>query len=380
MRIAELKIETFFAEYEFVTRYVMCGSDAEALPMRDLVEMADPESRKLWDNLVLGYTETWGHPLLREAIAAQYDGVTAENVLVFSGAQDAIFCMMNAELSPGDHVVVATPCWQPLYEVAEAAGADVTRVRMDVGDGFGFDVSRIVDAVREDTRMIVVNAPNNPTGALPTQAEFTRLRQLADDIGATLVSDEIYRLLEHDVADRLPAAVEVSDTGVSIGVVSKVYGLPGARIGWLASKNSDLLRRAAGMKHYTTICAAAPSELLALMALRNAEQVLARPRGIVRANLPLLDEFFARHRDLVSWNRPGAGTVAFPRFRIGMSSREFVDLVRRRAGVLLLPGDVFDEPDGYVRIGYGRSNMPEALERLDQFLTEAAPELKVSGG
>lgn len=245
MRIAELKIETFFAEYEFVTRYVMCGSDAEALPMRDLVEMADPESRKLWDNLVLGYTETWGHPLLREAIAAQYDGVTAENVLVFSGAQDAIFCMMNAELSPGDHVVVATPCWQPLYEVAEAAGADVTRVRMDVGDGFGFDVSRIVDAVREDTRMIVVNAPNNPTGALPTQAEFTRLRQLADDIGATLVSDEIYRLLEHDVADRLPAAVEVSDTGVSIGVVSKVYGLPGARIGWLASKNSDLLRRAA---------------------------------------------------------------------------------------------------------------------------------------
>jgi aspartate/methionine/tyrosine aminotransferase len=371
MRIAELKIETFFAEYEFATEYVMCGSDAEALPMRDLIAMADPESRELWDNLVLGYTETWGHPLLREAIAGQYAHLSPENVLVFSGAQDAIFCMMNAELHPGDHVVVATPCWQPLYEVPVAAGADVTRVRMDNDSGFGFDLSRIANAVRADTRMIVVNAPNNPTGALPTRAEFDELRRLSDEVGATLVSDEIYRLLEHDPADRLPAAAEISDTGVSIGVVSKVYGLPGARIGWLASKNVELLRRAAGMKHYTTICAAAPSELLALIALRNADQVLAAPRSIARANLALLDEFFDRHRELATWSRPGAGTVAFPRFRLDMPTRSFVDLVRRGPGVLLLPGDVFDEPDGYVRIGYGRRNMPQALERLDEFLNSS---------
>ncbi len=371
MRISDLKIEHFFAQFEFSTPYVMCASDSEALALGEVLEMADPECRTLWDKLALGYTETWGHPLLREAIAEQYTGSRPDDTLVFTGAQDAIFCLMNGQLNPGDHVVVATPCWQPLYEVPRALGADVTTVRMDSVHGFGFFADRMSDAVRDDTKMIVVNAPNNPTGAMPSRAEFDRLSALAESVGATLVSDEIYRLVEHDPDSRLPSAVEISDSAVSIGVVSKVYGLPGARLGWLVSKNRELLERAASIKHYTTICAAAPSELLALIVLRNAETVLDRARTVANANLALLDKFIARNAGLVEWCRPRGGTVAFPKFNLSRPTRDFVDLVRREAGVLLLPGDVFEEPDGYVRIGYGRRNMPAALERLEDFLSRS---------
>lgn len=369
MRPADLKIEHFFAKHEFVTPYVMCASDAEALTLAETLDLADHECRELWRTLTLGYTETLGHPLLREAVAAQYRGLSAADVVIFSGAQDAIFCLMNGALGAQDHVVVATPCWQPLYEVPRAIGADVSLVRMDVGETFQFVVDRIAAAVREDTRLIVVNAPNNPTGALPTRAEFEQLHGIADSVGATLVSDEIYRLLEHDRAKQLPAAAESSPTAVSIGVVSKAYGLAGARIGWLASRDHDLLTRAAGVKHYTTICAAGPSEILSLIVLRNAETVLDRTRAITWGNLDLLDDFFDRHRDHVAWRRPDAGTVAFPRFRLSGATTDFVDLVRRQAGVLLLPGDVFDETNGHVRIGYGRRNLSEALSRLDHFLS-----------
>ncbi len=370
MRIPDLKIEHFFAQFEFSTPYVMCASDSESLTLREVLDMADAECRALWDNLALGYTETWGHPLLREAIAAQYAGTDPADTLVFTGAQDAIFCLMNGQLKPDDHVVVATPCWQPLYEVPRALGADVTTVRMDTTHGFGFFVDRMAAAVRESTKMIVVNAPNNPTGALPSQADFRELTAIAERVGATLVSDEIYRSVEHDPALRLPSAVEVSDSAVSVGVVSKVYGLPGARLGWLISKDHELLERAASIKHYTTICAAAPSELLALIALRNAPAVLDRARAITQANLELLDKFFARNADHIAWQRPRGGTVAFPRFHLRRPTRDFVDQLRRDAGVLLLPGDVFEEADGFVRIGYGRRDMPVALERLEEFLSQ----------
>jgi aspartate/methionine/tyrosine aminotransferase len=368
MRIPDLKIEHYFAQFEFTTPYVMCTSDAESLTLSEILDLADSQCRALWDDLVLGYTETWGHPLLREAIAAQYAGAEPADTLVFTGAQDAIFCLMNGQLAAGDHVIVATPCWQPLYEVPRALGADVTTVRMDAADGFGFFADKIADARRDDTKMIVVNAPNNPTGALPSRADLIRLKAMAEGAGATLVSDEIYRLVEHDQASRLPAAVEISDSAVSIGVVSKVYGLPGARLGWLVSKDHELLARAASIKHYTTICAPAPSEILAIIALRNADAILDRTRAIARANLELLDKFFARNSGIIEWRRPDGGTVAFPRFRLDRPTRAVVDEIRRSAGVLLLPGDVFDEPDGYVRIGYGRRHMPAALERLEEYL------------
>ena len=187
-----------------------------------------------------------------------------------------------------------------------AAGA---RARL----GLGLRHRRSRGALRPETRAIVVNFPHNPTGAHVDRSSFERLVALAEGAGVALFSDEVYRWLEYDDALRLPAAVELSGSAVSLGVMSKTFALPGLRIGWLVSRDRDLLARLAAFKDYTTICSSAPSEVLADIGLKAVDRVVARSRAIVDANLVLLDDFFERHADAVEWVRPKAGPVAFPR-------------------------------------------------------------------
>ena len=216
---------------------------------------------------------------------------------MFSGAEEAIFAVANTHLGPGDHAIVVWPAYQSLHEVARAAGADVTLHELHAADGWAIDVDRLRREVTPRTRLIVVNAPHNPTGALPDPATYRAVADIAAEAGAVLLSDEVYRFLELDEADRLPAGADVGPHGVSIGVMSKSFALAGLRIGWLASHDRALLDAAARFKDYTTICASAPAEILSLIALRARDRVLARSRAIVDANLALLDGFFARRAD-----------------------------------------------------------------------------------
>jgi len=190
--------------------------------------------------------------------------------------------------------VIVRPAYQSLAEVARAAGADISRVELREAAGWRLDVSELEAALRPNTRLILVNEPHNPTGSLSDRATFDRLVELAAESGARLIVDEVYRFLEFDPADRLPAGADALETGVSIGVMSKSFGLAGLRIGWIATRDRQLLARLAAFKDYTTICSSAPSEVLALIALRARDRVLARNRAIVEANLPLLDGFFGR--------------------------------------------------------------------------------------
>ena len=312
MRIADFELERFFARYEFAVRHLLCASDLEGLPMAELLAMADPEAEALWRDLRLGYTESLGHPLLRREIAALYDTVDPDEVVVFSGAEEAIFAIANVHLQPGDHAIVVWPAYQSLHEVARAAGADVTLHELHAADGWAIDVDAMRRQVTPRTRLVVVNAPHNPTGSLPDAATYRGVAELAADAGAILLSDEVYRFLELDPADRLPAGADVGAHGVSIGVMSKSFALAGLRIGWLASRDRALLDAAARFKDYTTICASAPAEILALIALRARERVLARSQAIVETNLALLDGFFARQADRFTWIRPRGGSIAFP--------------------------------------------------------------------
>ncbi len=232
---------------------------------------------------------------------------------MFSGAEEAIFAIANVHLQPGDHAIVVWPAYQSLHEVARASGADVTLHELRAADGWAIDVDAMRRQVTPRTRLIVVNAPHNPTGSLPDAATYRAVAELAADAGAILLSDEVYRFLELDPADRLPAGADVGAHGVSIGVMSKSFALAGLRIGWLASHDRALLDAAARFKDYTTICASAPAEILALIALRARERVLARSQAIVEANLALLDGFFARQADRFAWVRPRGGVDRLPR-------------------------------------------------------------------
>src|SRR5262249_20467481 len=289
MRIADFELERFFARYEFAVRHVLCASDVEGWPMADLLALADPEAAALWHGLRLGYTESPGHPLLRREIASLYETVEPDEVLVFSGAEASIFVVATIRLQPGDHALVVWPAYQSLHEVARATGADVTLYELHAEDGWAIDVDALRRQVTPRTRLIVINAPHNPTGALPDAATYRAIAELAGDAGATLLSDEVYRFLELDPTDRLPAGADVGRHGASLGVMSKSFALAGLRIGWLATHDARLLDAAARFKDYTTICASAPAEVMSIVALRARDRVLARSREIVDANLPLLD-------------------------------------------------------------------------------------------
>ena len=250
--------------------------------------------------------------MLRREIAALYDDLDPDDVLVFAGAEEGIFCLANVLLEAGDHTIVTWPGYQSLYEIARATGADVTLHELREDAGWGLDLELLRRQLTPQTKLIVVNAPHNPTGMLPDRATFDGVVAIAEEAGAHLLMDEVYRFLEFDDADRLPTGADATQRGVSLGVMSKSFAMAGLRIGWLATRDRDLLARCAAFKDYTTICASAPSEILALIGLQAKDVVLDRSRGIVAANLELLDAFFAAWPDRFSWVRPRAGFGRVP--------------------------------------------------------------------
>ena len=367
-RLPPFAIERYFAVHEFAVPYLLCASDVEPLSLHELLAHADDETRDLWDGLVLGYTETLGAPPLRREIAGIYETLEPDDVIAVVGASEALFLLFSALIRPGDHVVALWPAYQSLYDLARSQGAEVELVELRPEDGWALDLDRIAAALRPTTRAIVVNLPHNPTGMHAGEAELDALVELAERHGATLVCDEVYRGLEQDPGGRLPAAADRSPHAVSVGVLSKTYALAGLRVGWLATRDRELLGAVAQLRDYTTLCSPAPSEVLGVIALRAAEALIERSRGIIAANLPLVDELVAAHPDRLDWVRPAAGSIGFPRYRGAEGIDAFNERLVAEQGVLLLPGRVYGYGDGRFRIGFGRRNLPEAVERLDRHL------------
>jgi aspartate/methionine/tyrosine aminotransferase len=366
MQLPPFKLERYFAEYEFTTRYTLCSSDCESVTIGDLLAL-EPQARERFEKLWLGYTESQGSPPLRREICRLYTTIEPGRVLVHSGAEEAIFLFMHAALKPGDHLIVHWPCYQSLMEVARSIGCEATAWKADEANGWALDMEDLKRNIRSNTRVVVLNTPHNPTGYLMNRDDFAELNRIIGERGLILFSDEVYRESEHCAADRLPAACDVDGHAVSLGVMSKTYGLPGLRIGWIATRNTALYARMAMLKDYTTICNSGPGEFLAELALRHREGLIRRNLDIIAANLAILDAFFARHGDALSWVRPRAGAIAFPRLD-GGDIRSFCHQLVTKAGVLLLPGTMYDDPGNHFRIGFGRRNMPEAIAHMEEFL------------
>jgi aspartate/methionine/tyrosine aminotransferase len=367
MRMRPFKLERYFSAHEFNVRYTLSNSDCEPLSQAELLDMADDDSMALWEGLRLGYTETRGAPYLREEIAKLYESVEADDVLVVAPVE-GIFVAMNAILDKGDHVICGFPDYQALHEVARSIGCEVELWTADEGQGWRFDPAWLEKHIRPDTRLIVVNFPHNPTGFLAGLGDFERIVYAARERGAYLFSDEMYRHLELDPGARLPAACDVYDKAVSLFGMSKSFGMAGVRIGWLVTKDAELYARMQSFKDYTTICSSAPSEVLSTIALRSRDRIIERNLGIIRDNLGTLDEFFEKRQSLFYWNRPHAGTIAFPRTLAERGADDFCGDALEKAGVLLLPASVFDFGTEHVRVGFGRRDLPKAVAALAEHL------------
>ncbi len=394
---APFALERYFARYEFSARYLLSASDCQGPAMAELVAAAEDELRAGWDRLQLGYTESQGLPELRAEIAGLYGHVEPDQVVV-AAPEEAIFLTMNALLSPGDHVVCTFPGYQSLYELARAIGCEVDlwepeevvlkdTLSTDARDGerprWRFDPVRLEALLRSDTRLVVCNFPHNPTGALPTPADFARMVGAVSESGAWLFSDEMYRLLERDPGLRLPPAIDLHERAVSLAGMSKAFGLAGLRIGWVAIRDRSLLQRVSSLKDYTTICSSAPSELLALMALRSRDGILATNLDRIERNRTTAATFFERHSGLFRWVPPQAGTVCFPRLlgaegtaldtaeRPAAGAEAFCARVLEATGALLLPSTVYGYGDSHFRLGLGRKDFDEGLAALEAFLEGA---------
>lgn len=368
MKLDQFRLERYFAKYEFSAPYLLCSSDCESMELGDLVAL-EPEAHELLSSLWLGYTESLGNPALRQAITTLYEHITADQVLVHAGGEEAIFNFMNVALRPGDHVIVHAPYYQSLGEVARGVGAELTEWQGDPKRAWELDFEDLTNALNSRTKVVVVNFPHNPTGFLPTSEFVHELSVLSERHGFVIFSDEVYRGLELDRSDRLPAIADVNDRAVSLGVMSKTYGLAGLRIGWIATRNDQLFQELEAFKDYTTICNSAPSEFLATLALRHAEAIVERNLQIIRDNLNRLDLFFAAHVELFAWHRPKAGSIAFPMLLRGPVDKFCADLVKKK-GVLLLPGTLYGSGFNAFRIGFGRKNLPESLERFAEYIQD----------
>lgn len=382
LELPDFALEVFFSRWEFAADYNLGASDAETLSVGELLALGGEADREAFARLGLGYLPTWGTDELRAAIADTYDEVAPEDVLAFAGAEEALFWLMQLLLGPGDHALITVPNYQSFESVPLATGAAIDGLPLQAGGARGprwaLDLDRLRSLLRPETRVVAVNFPNNPTGFVPGIDEWLELVELCERRGIRLVSDEVYRGVELDPSRTLPQAAARSERAVSVNVMSKAYGLPGLRVGWIACRDRELLGRLERAKHYTTICNAGPSEFLAALALRHAETLLERTRARVAANGEAVTEFMSGYPELFDYAPPDGGCVAFPRYL----GAEGVDELCRRAveeqGVILLPASTFPSglalvPADHFRIGIGRREVPEGLERLRRLLGEPRP-------
>ena len=366
MKLEPFQLERYFAQHEFSAPYLLSCSDCESMTVDDLLAMT-PGAWEQLQSLWLGYTESAGSAELRQAIAGLYDQITGDHILVHAGAEEAIFNFMNTLLDPGDEVVVHAPRYQSLGEVARSIGATVISWEADADKDWSLDINCLKDRLTSKTKVVVVNVPHNPTGFLPELEFVTTLSELSHKHGFIVFSDEVYRGLEYDHSHRLPAFADLNEQAVSLGVMSKTYGLAGLRIGWIATRNQTLFNKMAAFKDYTTICNSAPSEFLATLALEHHGPIANRNVAIIQANLKLLQTFFDRHAEMFRWKAPKAGPIAFPEY-LGGNVAEFCRELVENAGVLLVPGVFFGHNGNCFRMGFGRRNLPVCLDRLAEYL------------
>lgn len=386
------KLERFFAKYEFNAKYQLCNSDVSSMSLKELLALCaeDKAGIRAWEDLWLGYTESQGLPELLHEIASTYQGIKPENVIECVPAE-GILLSAQATVGMGDVCIVTWPAYQSLYEVAQSRGADVRfwKVRGGGPERLKFHVEDLAAEVERVTRsgkrvkFILINFPHNPTGCSLALGELIEVVDIARRCDAFLMGDEMYRGLEYDGQPTLPAVCEIYEKGLSLSGMSKVYALPGLRVGWLVSKHEGLVAEIAKLKDFTTICGSAPSEVLALIALRQREALLKRSRKIIAEGLQAVEAFVARHPELLYYHRPDAGPICYPTFKGDSIDAEDVlkyaeDLVDQH-GVLIMPAGVcYEIPDdgsnqhlaAGVRFGFGRTDCAANLEVYEKALQE----------
>ncbi len=369
MKINDFKLEVYFNEYEFKAPYLLTQSDCQSMSINELLSMEKGAKKEFLD-LHLGYTEVAGSPELKKEISNLYINNKEENILVHTGAQEAIFNFMNIILNKEDHVITQFPIYQSLFEIANSIGCKVSYWRLKQGkSNWEMDINELENLIQENTKLIVLNSPNNPSGYTFSKEDFEKIIKIAKKKNIYIFCDEVYKGLELDGKKR-PWLADLYNKGISLGVMSKSYGLAGLRIGWIATNDLEIIDKMTKMKHYTSICSSAPSEYLATLALKHGDEILNNNLNLIKNNIDSANILFQKYPKLFNFNKPMAGPVGFIKININTHIKDFCDKLVKEKGVLLLPANIYDFEGQYFRMGFGRKNFKTSLKMFEQFLIE----------
>ncbi len=367
MEITPFTTEHFYALYEFNTPHLLSVSDCETMSVAELLQLSG-RSLEAFGKLKLGYTESQGDPALREAIAGTYESVTAEQIVVLTSPEEGIYITMRSILEPEDEVIVLTPAYDSLKNLAQHITNQVHLwPLLETEASWDLDLAALERLITPKTKLIVVNFPHNPTGFLPTVDQLKTIVNLAQKNNCWLFCDEMYRGLELSGRPSLPSAADLSDKAIVLSGLSKTYGLPGLRTGWLTIADQARRDSIINWKFYTSICPPAPSEFLALAALEAGDKLISRSLALVEEHVTLAANFFARHNDFIHWKRPQASSVSIAELNVP-SALDYCHKLAQEEGILLLPGACLGAGDSMVRFGFGRATFPQDLAAYDRVL------------
>jgi aspartate/methionine/tyrosine aminotransferase len=358
MKIETFDLERWMTTWEVDVDYDIAESGIYPLSVRELINLEPKDQREATlDRLLdirLGYSEAPGSLELRTMLAETYRESGPDNILVTTGAIEANFLLFNTLLDPGDHVVAVYPAYQQLYSVPRAIGCDVSLWKLRAEDGFRFDLDELERLLRPETKMIVINTPHNPTGAVLSPDEVQRVYDLAAEHGAWVMSDEAYRWLDLPCGEALAGPTrDFGDRAVSVGTFSKPFGLPGLRIGWISAP-AEIVAQCWEMRDYISLSPGKLNDALAVLAFRHSEAIRERTRSIVEENFQTIEVWLAEHGDIVRWTRPRGGLLALLEYDLDIPS---MDLANRLAGeysVMLAPGSAFGY-EHHLRVGIGQT-------------------------
>lgn len=372
MDIKTFKVERWMNDYEEKCTYNLAETCIDSLTIRELLQLSGEDAAEYMVKLAdtrLTYSHIFGSPGLLEGIASLYENIGQEHIIPTHGAIGANHLAISTIISPGDNMLSVLPTYQQHYSIPESIGAEVRIISLNLDNHFLPDMEQLKNLVDENTKLITLNSPNNPSGSLIPAGQMKEIVKIAESVGAYVLCDEVYRGISED-GSYMPSIVDFSEKGISVCSMSKTFSMAGVRLGWIATRNEELLERCKERRDYDTISCGVIDDKLAALALKHKDKILARNRQIVLHNRKILDDWVNATPE-VYYQKPEAGTTALVYYRKDMPSYELCVKLLERKGVLFTPGECF-EMEGAVRIGYAFDSklLKQGLDLFTEFLRE----------
>ena len=370
MKIKPFAVEEWMNAWEVGAKYNIAETCVDSISMNELFELTGEDKTEFLNRLCarrLSYGDIEGLPEFRKGVCGLYKTLNIENIVPTHGASGANHHVFYSLISPGDRVVSIMPTYQQLYSIPESYGADVQILHLSKENNYLPDLEKLRRLVTPETKMICINNPNNPTGALMYEQMLREIVEIARSADAWILCDEVYRHLSQEDG-WCPSIVDLYEKGISVSSMSKVFSLAGLRLGWIATHDMSVVKSCLSHRDYNLVSCGVFDEMLAAAALKHRDKLLERSRKIVRENLQILDDWVGSEPH-VSYVKPKAGTTALVYYDLDISSYEFCEEMYKKTGAFVTPGDCFEVPHS-MRIGYayGKQDLIDGLKAISEYI------------